>query len=621
MVFIRDPGTGALTQKAGTAGCVSETGTGGDCADGKALGDPVSVTVSPDDGNVYAASNSVVAVFDRDPGSGALTQKAGTAGCVSETGTGGECADGKALGGASGGGTQSVTVSPDGSSAYVSSDSQAVAIFDRDPVSGSLSQQVGTAGCIGEQSMFGACADGKALSGASSVAVSADGSSAYVASDSSHAVAIFDRESPAGRDPARHCDRHGPVRPDQRRHPHFHVPLHGGRLDVHVPDRRRRVRCLQLRLVYQRSAPGRRSHLRGEGDRRGGQRGPKPGQPQLHGRYEPAAAPTATAAGPVRSAAPGECHDAGDRPLAWPLSLQSGRLGEFAGQPGVRVRSGCAAAGRPTRANSRPPTIITVVAKTQIYEPVEADDGLQFACRVTARNAAGTTAATSPSTLLTQLGIPLQSPRCRGTSAFAASTCSRRSRNSGSQTFGFPGPFASLPGGGTPTSFIGVPAALAPGTTAQRTDYVGASIDAGKPATAIVYVDSTEAGTAVDQQLEVTLIARRDGRQIGNTTLATTIPTPPRTSTAWVTTAERDDPKFGVQFKIPRDLADRAGHSRRGVRARGEGRVPGRHVAVCGQGMRARRRRLRRRQHVPAEQHPVAEPHPAQRAQRRAARL
>jgi hypothetical protein len=39
--------TGALTQKAGTAGCISETGTGGECADGTALVGAFSVTVAP----------------------------------------------------------------------------------------------------------------------------------------------------------------------------------------------------------------------------------------------------------------------------------------------------------------------------------------------------------------------------------------------------------------------------------------------------------------------------------------------------------------------------------------------------------------------------------------------
>ncbi len=40
--------TGDLTQKPGTAGCISNSGSGGACADGTALDFPSSVTVSPD---------------------------------------------------------------------------------------------------------------------------------------------------------------------------------------------------------------------------------------------------------------------------------------------------------------------------------------------------------------------------------------------------------------------------------------------------------------------------------------------------------------------------------------------------------------------------------------------
>ena len=129
-VFDRNTTTGALTQKAGTAGCISETGTAGACADGVALNGASSVTVSPDGTSAYASSlvSDAVAVFDRNTTTGALTQKAGTAGCISETGTAGACADGVALDD-----PLSVTVSPDGTSAYVASFvSDAVAIFDRD---------------------------------------------------------------------------------------------------------------------------------------------------------------------------------------------------------------------------------------------------------------------------------------------------------------------------------------------------------------------------------------------------------------------------------------------------------------------------------------------------------
>jgi DNA-binding beta-propeller fold protein YncE len=127
-VFDRAP-NGTLTQKPGTAGCVSETGAG-PCAEGVALDGAFSVTVSPDGASAYAASlhSDAVAAFDRAP-NGTLTQKPGTAGCVSETGAG-PCADGVALDGA-----VSVTVSPDGTSAYVASlSSDAVAVFDREPI-------------------------------------------------------------------------------------------------------------------------------------------------------------------------------------------------------------------------------------------------------------------------------------------------------------------------------------------------------------------------------------------------------------------------------------------------------------------------------------------------------
>ena len=136
---------GTLTQKAGTAGCISET-PAGPCGDGMALDGAVSITASADGASVYVASELIpgVAVFDRAV-DGALTQKAGTAGCISDSGSSGRCVDGAALFGAF-----SVTVSPDGTSAYVASwASDAVAVFDR-AGDGALTQKAGTAGCISD---------------------------------------------------------------------------------------------------------------------------------------------------------------------------------------------------------------------------------------------------------------------------------------------------------------------------------------------------------------------------------------------------------------------------------------------------------------------------------------
>jgi DNA-binding beta-propeller fold protein YncE len=175
---------GALTQKPGLSGCISDTGSG-PCADGTALSFLRSVTVSPEGTNVYVAAEAsdAVSIFDRAP-DGRLTQKPATAGCVSDTAAP-ACVDATALDGAG-----SVAVSPDGSSVYVASEmSGAVAMFDR-AADGSLTQKPGTAGCISDTGA-GPCRDGRGLEGARSVTVSPDGSNAYVAS--SRAVAVFDR--------------------------------------------------------------------------------------------------------------------------------------------------------------------------------------------------------------------------------------------------------------------------------------------------------------------------------------------------------------------------------------------------------------------------------------------
>ena len=58
---------GSLTQLEGTAGCVSETGTSGDCTDGKGLGQPSGAAVSKDGKHVYVMTNigNAVAIFAR----------------------------------------------------------------------------------------------------------------------------------------------------------------------------------------------------------------------------------------------------------------------------------------------------------------------------------------------------------------------------------------------------------------------------------------------------------------------------------------------------------------------------------------------------------------------------
>ncbi len=187
---------GAFTQLQGPAGCVAQPDADhreGGCAHGRALLGAEAVAVSPDGRNVYVASQNsdAVTAFTRDPSTGALAEL----GCVSQNatngfdGTGGECADGKALDGASG-----IAVSPDGAHVYVASQgSNALAIFSRDPSTGELTQ----VGCIEE---FGeqVCYDGRGLLGAISVAVAPDGRHVYVASPGDDAVGALTRDPETG---------------------------------------------------------------------------------------------------------------------------------------------------------------------------------------------------------------------------------------------------------------------------------------------------------------------------------------------------------------------------------------------------------------------------------------
>jgi DNA-binding beta-propeller fold protein YncE len=184
-----------LEQLTGTSACVSETGTSGACADGVALTTARGVATSPDGLNVYVAASGsdAIAIFDRNPVTGAITQKAGLFGCISETGTGGLCADGVALDGADG-----IAVAPDGRHVYVASaTSGAIAAFARDLDSGALAQLAGAAACINSDGSSG-CTDGTALSGTRSVAVGADGRTVYAAANLSNAVAVFDRDLSTG---------------------------------------------------------------------------------------------------------------------------------------------------------------------------------------------------------------------------------------------------------------------------------------------------------------------------------------------------------------------------------------------------------------------------------------
>ena len=81
-VFAAQP----FTQLPGLAACVSATGSDGDCATGIRIEGVTGAAVSPDGRSVYVTATGVVGVggdaiatFDREPVTGALTQKASPA--------------------------------------------------------------------------------------------------------------------------------------------------------------------------------------------------------------------------------------------------------------------------------------------------------------------------------------------------------------------------------------------------------------------------------------------------------------------------------------------------------------------------------------------------------------
>lgn len=191
-IFRRNPRDGTLSQPKGAAGCVAAKGDE-HCATAIGLDGPNSVAVSPDGRNVYAtsrASNSI-SVFQRNQKTGALTQLPASAGCVAGVPIP-VCAVGRALVG-----PDVVVVSPKGENVYVGSFfGNAVAVFDRDPVSGALTQPGDSSGCIAEA--ISGCALGIALGAPEGMAISGDGASVYVASALSNAVVTLARDQSTG---------------------------------------------------------------------------------------------------------------------------------------------------------------------------------------------------------------------------------------------------------------------------------------------------------------------------------------------------------------------------------------------------------------------------------------
>jgi 6-phosphogluconolactonase (cycloisomerase 2 family) len=136
--FTRDRKNGKLKQLAGAQGCVSETGDGGQCFDGRALVGPTDVINAENFLYVASDTSAAVSLFQRDPDSREWRQPNTTDGCVSETGTGGECVDGYALTGA-----RSLELNANASKLWVGG-TNTISWFERNKNTGKLKET----GCI-----------------------------------------------------------------------------------------------------------------------------------------------------------------------------------------------------------------------------------------------------------------------------------------------------------------------------------------------------------------------------------------------------------------------------------------------------------------------------------------
>ena len=182
-VFARDPASGALSQSPTADGCLNDGAGDPLCPAARGLDAPTSILVSGDGRNVYLGSSAGLAAFARNAKTGALRQLAGKDGCVRDSGPG--CGHASILA------VDSIALSPDGQSLYAASgDGNTLAVLARAASSGALRQLPAPDGCVGAGAH---CLHGRALGEPVGVAVSRDGKSVYLASASSNAVAVLAR--------------------------------------------------------------------------------------------------------------------------------------------------------------------------------------------------------------------------------------------------------------------------------------------------------------------------------------------------------------------------------------------------------------------------------------------
>ena len=131
---------------------------------------------------------------------GALVQKAGKAGCIVDRSTPKQgCATARGIKGPGPFmGSRAIALAPGGKHVYVaSSDSNAIAIFKRNPRTGNLAQRKGKSGCVSLKGSDG-CAKAIGLKGPNSLALTTNGRYQYAPSRDSSSVTSFRRNPRTG---------------------------------------------------------------------------------------------------------------------------------------------------------------------------------------------------------------------------------------------------------------------------------------------------------------------------------------------------------------------------------------------------------------------------------------
>jgi 6-phosphogluconolactonase (cycloisomerase 2 family) len=195
---------GELSQDPGVPGCAANNG-GIPCVDVGNLGGASSVVISPDDLHVYASGFNGLSAFSRDAATGQLNPLPGATNCYSDTDFDSEAVDNQCVNVRAASSVRDLAINPAGTVLYAAvnvpgSGFDGVAILQRDPQTGALSQGDGAAGCFtqggdatgdGDGSgglILGCGGPGRALANPTSLAVSPNGATLYVGTPTSVAT-------------------------------------------------------------------------------------------------------------------------------------------------------------------------------------------------------------------------------------------------------------------------------------------------------------------------------------------------------------------------------------------------------------------------------------------------